>query len=173
MKKYKLLTLFIAGILVFSFRTTAQDKANRPSPPAQVTAAVGGAKVTIDYSRPSAKGRKVFGGLVNYGEVWRTGANESTWIEVSEDVKVEGKQLKKGKYSLFTIPGEDTWTIIFNKKWEDWGAYDYDSSQDAIRVTSSPNNNASMTEMFTIDISDNGEVSLAWDKTEVKFTISK
>jgi len=159
------------GVLFFvaESATAQKDKSKRPSPPAQVNATIGSAKITIDYSQPSAKGRTVFGGLEKYGKVWRTGANESTWIEVSSDVTVQGKKLAKGKYGLFTIPGEDEWTIIFSSKTDGWGAYDYKTKDDVLRVTAKPANN-SHTEKFTISIA--GEtVTLAWDKTKVDFKI--
>jgi hypothetical protein len=100
---------------------------------------VGGTEVMIKYAQPAVKGRLVFGtkaqkALVPYGEVWRTGANESTTIEFSNDVTVQGKKLAKGVYSLFTIPGETDWTIIFNKEAKMWGAYTYKAEKDVLRV---------------------------------------
>lgn len=165
-------TTILALCLLLTFSVSAQkDKSKRPSPPAQVTQNVSGTKITIDYSRPSKKGRNVFGGLEAYGAVWRTGANESTWIEVSKDVKVEGQELKAGKYGLFTIPGEDEWEIIFNKKWDGWGAYEYNKSDDVLRVKVKSQTTDEVVELFTIDISKKGDVSLAWDQTNVTFSI--
>ena len=150
-----------------------QDKNNRPSPPAQLEAKINGLTILVDYSRPYKKGREIFGVLEPYGKVWRTGANETTWIEFSQDVKVNGESLAKGRYALFTIPNEETWTIIFNKKWKDWGAYAYDESQDALRIEVNADNDAAETEQFTIGITEHGEMSLAWDQTKVAFTITK
>lgn len=171
MKSLKNLSLLALAMLV-AFSTTAQkDKSKRPSPPAQVSASIGDAKVTIDYSQPTKRGREIFGGLEKYGKVWRTGANESSWIEVSGDVMVEGKSLVAGKYGLFTIPGEDEWTIIFNKKWDGWGAFEYDQNSDVLRVTVPSKTMDEVVEQFTINIEENGDVILAWDKTQVKFSI--
>ncbi|MEQ6167920.1 DUF2911 domain-containing protein [Ekhidna sp. MALMAid0563] len=171
MKTLKIASLFAMSLLL-AFSVSAQkDKSKRPSPPAQVSQEVDGTKITIDYSRPSKRGREIFGGLEDYGKVWRTGANESTWIEVSSDVKVEGKPLAAGKYGLFTIPGEDEWTIIFNKKWDGWGAYEYKEEDDVLRVKVKPTSVDGVVEMFTIDIDNNGDVSLAWDQTQVTFSI--
>ncbi|MEL7006748.1 MAG: DUF2911 domain-containing protein [Bacteroidota bacterium] len=119
----KIVFAFLSFCILLSAQTlSAQDKANRPSPPATVEAKINGLDITIDYSRPSAKGRTIFGGLEPYGQVWRTGANESTWIEFSDDVKINGESLPAGKYGLFTIPNKDEWTIIFNKDWKGWSA---------------------------------------------------
>ena len=171
MKHLKSISLIAMSLLV-AFSVSAQkDKSKRPSPPAQVSEKVGDVSVTVDYSRPSKRGRVIFGDLEKFGKVWRTGANESTWIEISQDVKVEGKALAAGKYGLFTIPGEDEWTIIFNKEWSGWGAYKYKESEDVLRVTVKPQALDEVVEVFTIDINDNGVVSLAWDQTKVDFEI--
>jgi len=149
-----------------------EDKSKRPSPPAKATAAVGGTTVTIDYSRPSVKGRKIFGEMEPYGKVWRTGANEATTFEVSKDVKIEGQTLPAGKYGLFTIPGETEWTIIFNKTANQWGAFKYDAAQDALRVKVKPKKTAQLTEVFTISLDKTGKVAMLWENTEVDFTVS-
>lgn len=171
MKSLKVVS-FLALILLFVFSVDAQkDKSKRKSPPAQVTEKVGDATVTIDYSQPSKRGRDIFGSLEDYGKVWRTGANESTWIEVSKDVTVEGKKLAAGKYGLFSIPGEDEWTIIFNKKWDGWGAYEYKESDDVLRVKVKPTKTDEVVEMLTFNIEKNGSVSFAWDQTKVSFSM--
>ena len=149
-----------------------EDKSKRPSPPAKVTANVSGTTVTIDYSRPSMKGRKIFGGLEPYDKVWRTGANEATTFEVSKAVKIEGQTLPAGKYGLFSIPGENEWTIIFNKTPDQWGAYKYDASQDALRVKVKPKKLAQPTETFTINLDKSGKVAMLWENTEVDFTVT-
>lgn len=170
MKRIILSTLML---IAFSSFITLSAQAKRPSPPAKLEGLIEGLKVTVDYSRPYAKERKIFGGLEPYGKVWRTGANETTWIEFSEDVKINGQALAKGKYGLFTIPNEDKWTIIFNKDWKGWGAYKYNQGNDVLRVEVDANNDNSHTEQFTIGIDESGEMSLAWDKTLVNFTVSK
>ena len=171
MKSLKSLALLVVALLVAHTTTAQKDKSKRPSPPAQVSKTVSGTKITIDYSQPSKRGREIFGGLEKYGKVWRTGANETSWIEVSADVEVEGKKLAAGKYGLFTIPGEEEWTIIFNKKWDGWGAYEYNESDDVLRVNVSSGNTDEVVEQFTINIDDSGDVTLAWDKTQVAFSI--
>ncbi|WP_420577008.1 DUF2911 domain-containing protein [Ekhidna sp.] len=171
MKTLKIASLFTLSLMLVFSASAQKDKSKRPSPPAQVSQEIDGTKITVDYSRPSKRGREIFGSLEEYGKVWRTGANESTWIEVSDDVEVEGKKLAAGKYGLFTIPGKDEWTIIFNKKWDGWGAYEYKESDDVLRVKVEPVAMDGVVETFTIDIADNGDVSLAWDQTQVTFSI--
>lgn len=166
-------TLFLLLILAFGFVSTIHaqdDKSKRPSPPATATAVAGGKTITIDYSQPSVKGRKIWGGLVPYGEVWRTGANETTTFEVSDDVELNGQKLAKGKYALFTIPGEREWTIIINKTIA-WGAYSYKEKDDVLRVKATPKPSAEFHEKFTIQISDAGVVSLLWENLQVDFTV--
>ena len=171
MKSIKTFAILSLAILISFSGFSQKDKSKRPSPPAQVSKEVNGTNITIDYSQPSKRGREIFGGLEEYGKVWRTGANETTWIEVSNDVEVEGKSLPAGKYGLFTIPGEEEWTIIFNKKWDGWGAYEYKEKDDVLRVTVDAKSVDDVAEVFTINIAKNGEVTLAWDQTEVSFTI--
>lgn len=169
MKLHFLLALMFT--LGFVAAATAQnDKSKRPSPPATASGVVDGKTITIDYSQPSVKGRKIWGGLVPFDEVWRTGANETTTIEVSADVEVEGQKLPKGKYALFTIPGEKEWTIIINKTIA-WGAYSYKQSEDVLRVKVPSKPAAEFHEMFTIHVSDAGVVSLLWEQLEVDFIV--
>ncbi len=116
-----LLPAFVV-LLLCSLQAVAQeDKAARPSPPAQVSKKTSNATVTINYGQPSVKGRKIFGSLEPYGKVWRAGANEATTFEVDKDVKIEGQSLPAGKYGFFAIPDEKEWTIIFNKVPNQWG----------------------------------------------------
>lgn len=127
--------LFVAFVL-FTNSTEAQNnkKDLRISPKAEVMQTVGFTDVRIVYSRPGVKGREIWGKLVPYDAVWRAGANEATKITFSTDVTIEGKKLKKGSYSLFAIPGKNDWTIIFNKVADQWGAFEYNESEDALRV---------------------------------------
>lgn len=170
MKPLKTLSILALSLLVVFAANAQKDKSKRKSPPAQVSKEINGTTVTIDYSQPSKRGRTIFGDLVKYGSVWRTGANESSWIELSGDVEVEGQKLAAGKYGLFTIPGENEWTIIFNSVWDKWGAFSYKEGDDVLRVKVKPSM-GDLTESFAIDISDGGDVSLAWDKTKVVFNI--
>ncbi|MFN7258605.1 MAG: DUF2911 domain-containing protein, partial [Cyclobacteriaceae bacterium] len=148
----------------------AQDK-KMPSPPAKATGAIDGVTVTIDYHQPSARGRKMLGGINPYGEVWRTGANATTSIDFSANAKVEGQALPKGKYGLYTIPGENEWVIIINKDIK-WGHYDYTDKADVLRVKVKPSKTASFVETFTISVKD-GNVVMEWENTSVSFKISK
>jgi hypothetical protein len=165
-------TLWVVLVLL---STTAfaqdEDKSKRPSPPAKATGKVGNTTITIDYSRPSVKGRNVWSELAPYGQVWRTGANEATTFEVNNDVTVEGKALPAGKYSLFTIPGENEWTVIFNKEPKQWGAYKYDEKKDALRVTVKPKKAPKMTEQFTINVN-KGTVAMLWENAQVDFKVA-
>ena len=168
--------MFSLSLLMMSGLQAQEDKSKRPSPPASSEATIGGTKIKVDYSAPSAKGRTIFGELEAYGAVWRTGANEATIFETSADISVEGQALPAGRYALFTIPNKDSWTIIFNTESDQWGAYRYKDSKDALRVNVTPNNDASMNEKLIISVEDKGgnkgAVTIAWDKTSVTFNIS-
>ena len=152
---------------------------NRRSPAKTASGEVNGANITINYSSPSVndregKPREIFGGLVPYGEVWRTGANEATTFETSKAIRVEGKTLPAGKYSLYTIPGEKEWTVIFNKKTGQWGINRDGSStrmeaDDALTVKVKPRK-TDFTERMTFDVTNKG-VSLRWAAVEVPLSI--
>ncbi len=161
-------------ILIFLCLLTLQVSAQRPSPPAQVTATVDGISVTLDYSQPALKDRP-FGtaDFHPYGEVWRNGANEASWIELSDDAKINGETLPKGKYSFFVIPGEEEWTLIFNSAWKQWGAFSYDSSKDVMRVKAKSTKSDSYSERYTMKLDDNGKGSLNWGDFSVLFEVSK
>jgi len=154
--------------LVFSLSAWAQKPA---SPPAKAEGSIDGIKVTVDYAQPSAKGRKIMGELVPFGEVWRTGANAVTAIEFSADAKVEGKALPKGKYGLFTIPGESEWVIIFSKQ-NSGSPFDYSDKKDALRVNVKPGKADAFVETFTISVEKNN-VLLKWENTAVAFKVTK
>lgn len=167
----KFLLLFVWAVLLsggaFAQAKMPEDKSKRPSPPATVT----GSNFTIEYSRPSVKGRKIFGELESYGKVWRTGANEATTFEAKQAVKINGQTLPAGTYALFTIPGEQEWTIIFNKTAKQWGAFKYDEKQDALRVKVKPSKTPQLVEQFTITADKAGTVTLAWENTQAAFTV--
>ncbi|NJN41678.1 MAG: DUF2911 domain-containing protein [Flammeovirgaceae bacterium] len=154
---------------MFSVSLLAQDKKPMASPPATAQGTIDGVTVKVDYHQPSAKGRKIMGGLVPYDKVWRTGANASTSIEFSDNVKIQGKSLAKGKYALFTIPTEKEWTIIFNSSIK-WGSMSYKESEDVLRVTTKPGK-AEFTEMFTISVEGN-TIVLKWENTSVAFAVA-
>lgn len=160
------LMTFLAFAAVVAF---AQGDKKMPSPPAKAEGKSGAATITIDYHQPSAKGRKIMGGLVPYGEVWRAGANKTTTITVSAPLKIEGKDLAAGTYALFTIPGENEWTIIINKGIA-WGAYSYKEAEDVFRVKVKPGKTDAFVETFNIAV-ENDQVILKWENTKVAFSI--
>lgn len=150
------------------------NKANRVSPPATASATTGGNHVTVNYSSPRVKNRVIWGGLVPYGKVWRTGANEATTIQFTKDVLVEGQPLKKDTYGLFTIPDTSEWTIIFNLDETQWGAFKYNPTKDALRVKVKPVPVDSFQENMTFYVlpdtqNNGGTVRLWWEKLVVDF----
>jgi len=167
--------LFTSVILIAAFTLAmaqGQDKSKRPSPPRTAEGSIDGTKVKIDYSAPSAKGRKMLGGTEPYGKVWRTGANEATIFEIDKAIQVEGQALPAGKYELFTIPGESEWTIIFQKHRGQWGAYDYKEAEDVLRVKVKAGKTPAFVETFAIAM-DKNQVTLQWENTLVAFGIKK
>jgi hypothetical protein len=152
---------------------TSEDKSKRPSPPARLEARFGDVNIIIDYSQPAVNGRNIFGDIVPYGEIWRTGANEATTITFDKDVVVEGKNLLAGTYALFTIPDEKEWTIIFNRKANQWGAFEYKEADDALRVSVKPVQEKEVTERVTFSMNETGQIIMQWDRTKVSFQLSK
>ncbi len=151
------------------------DKSQRKSPPMETTGMVGDVEVKINYSAPSVKGRTIFGDLEPWDEVWRTGANEATTFEVSKNVLIEGEELAAGTYALFTIPGQERWTIIFNSVADQWGDYDYDESKDVLRVEVTPKTTEEVTEQMKIALKEKegtSHIMIKWDHTKVPFTIA-
>ncbi len=150
------------------------NKEVRLSPKAEVMQQVGLTDVKISYGRPGVKGRTIWGKLVPYDAVWRAGANEATKITFSTDVVIEGKKLKKGSYSFFTIPGKKEWTIIFNKVADQWGAFEYNESQDALRIKVKPEK-GNWQEWLAYTISKVTDTSaiirLEWEKLRVPFKV--
>ncbi|MEW5675822.1 DUF2911 domain-containing protein [Flavobacterium enshiense] len=166
---------------VFAFATLAmqaQVKTPQASPVSKIEQTVGLTNVDIEYSRPSTKGRTVFGELVPYGKLWRTGANANTVISFSEDVTIDGKMLKKGKYALYTLPKADSWEVIFYNNTDNWGLPEkWDEANVAIRTIVKPENLNRKVETFTIGINnvdnDYAVLELLWEKTliPVKFEV--
>lgn len=167
------LTLLVA--LTATAAVAQQVKTPRPSPKATFTQTVGVTDVTVNYSRPGVKGRTVFGDLVPYDKVWRTGANEATTISFSDDVTVGGQALKKGTYSLHTLPGRDQWEVIFNSVADQWGSYSYDPAKDAVRVPATPVK-APFAEWLTIEVAsmnaDDATFHIRWADVAVPFTVN-
>jgi hypothetical protein len=146
----------------------------RDSQHSAVTQRIGITDITITYSRPLVKGRPIWGKLVPYNEVWRTGANENTTIKLTDDVSIEGKPLPKGVYALFTIPGENQWTIIFSKVHTAWGSFTYNQADDALRVTVKPQA-SDPHEALAFDFddvkADSAVATLRWEKVAVPFKV--
>lgn len=166
MKKI-LFTLF-ALLTIASTTVLAQ---NPPaSPAASATGKIGNATITINYGSPSVKGRTIWGELVPYGKVWRTGANKATTFETDADITVEGQTLKKGKYGLFTIPEQKEWTIVFNKTSDQWGAFNYKQEDDVLRVKVKPSTGADLVEALKFEVGKNA-VTMKWEKMSVSFGV--
>src|SRR5580698_2449943 len=162
--------------ILFTTAALAQMGGGKPSPPASATCDLGGGKtVKTDYSSPRMKGRKIYGDLVPFGEVWRTGANEATTFVASSDVVVGGKSVPAGSYTIFTVPTADKWTLIINKKTGEWGIpYKYESDELA-RVDMTVSKLPAPVENFTIayDKSAGGcTLRLDWETTRASVTIS-
>lgn len=146
------------------------DDAKRLSKNGKTEATIAGAEVVLEFGRPSVKDRKVWGGLVPFDRVWRSGADECTTITLGSDVLVEGQALPAGKYSLFTIPGESEWTVIFNTVADQWGSFNYDEAKDFLRVKVEPRA-ADFVETLDFEI-DGSEVILRWEELAVPFTLA-
>jgi hypothetical protein len=144
------------------------------SPRASVSQTIGTTLVSIEYHRPQVKGRKIWGGLVPFGQIWRTGANEATTIRFSDTVKVEGNPIPAGTYSLFTIPGPDKWTFILNKRWKQFGAFEYNPKEDVLRVDVKPRT-VPFTECLSFEIypasRGSAYVDLYWEKLRVSLYV--
>jgi len=181
-----LFSAFIFSILLIS-PVNAQNNQNkkpvvRVSPKASVSQTIGFTDVTISYSRPGVKGRKIWGGLVPYNKVWRTGANEATKITFSKDVTINGEKLAAGSYAFFAIPTQNEWTLIFNKVADTWGAFSYDKnkSQDALKIKVKPvehnfqewlEYNFSNMDVEKAGTKNSANVNLDWDKLRVSFKV--
>ena len=162
-------------LMSLSLGIFAQLNIPEPSPSASFSQTLGFTKIKVDYARPGAKGREVFGKLIPYGEIWRTGASDCSTISFNDEVTISGKKIAKGKYSLFSIPNVEQWTIIINTDTILHGASGYDEKKDVHRFTVKPEKSARFYETFTIELSDivkdNGMLYLIWENTMVKFEI--
>ena len=167
------LAVLAAGAIVAASPAMAQLDLPRVSPQATVSQTVGLTNVTITYCRPGVKGRVIWGGLVPYDQVWRTGANEATTITFADAVTIDGTKLPAGTYGLFTIPGKDEWTVIFNKTAKQWGAYQYKQAEDALRIKVKPHEmpfHELLTFCFPAVSTESATVAMVWDKLAVPFT---
>ncbi|HEY9777573.1 MAG TPA: DUF2911 domain-containing protein [Planktothrix sp.] len=163
----------ILGSLVINSVAIAAPKVEFPAPSPSCTEKqrVGLTDIEVDYSRPSVKGRQIFGGLVPFDKVWRTGANQATKITFSTPVKLNGTDIAAGTYGLFTIPGKDEWTIVINKGSDQWGAYKYDEKDDVARFKVTPVELSKPIETLLIGFNkitdDSSDLFIAWDHTAV------
>jgi Protein of unknown function (DUF2911) len=173
--KYLLSLSMMSLLLLTALNSAAQkNKSKRPSPPATVTQKVGSTTITINYSQPSVKGRTIGVDLEPIqGQVWRAGANEATVFEIDKDVILEGKILPKGKYGFFVSVLEETWVLIFNKTWDQWGAFKYKEADDVLRVPVSDKEVNTFSEKLTYKISADGIVTILWGDKEITFTVQE
>jgi len=161
--------LFTSMLLMLGLLVLAQDKSQRPSPPATASGMSGDTKITVEYSQPAVKGREIWGGLVPYGKIWRAGANESTSIEFSKDVSLDGKNIPAGKYAFFVIPNKDEWTIVLNKTIA-WGTYSYKEEEDVVRFNVPAKKTEESIERLTFKVKE-GKVGLMWDNAMASFKV--
>jgi hypothetical protein len=154
----------------------AQLKTPRPSPGASVKQTIGTTDLSVVYSRPGVKGRAIWGALVPYDAPWRTGANEATDFTTTDDILVEGKALPAGTYAFLTIPGKDTWTVVFSKQKDMWGAFGYKESEDVVRATVTPVALPESMEWMQITIdpvtANTAELAVRWEKLKIPVKIS-
>lgn len=175
MKIYLILLLGFFTALITVVNSNAQERTTdrvMVSPNASVSQTIGLTQVSVTYGRPSVNDREIFGGLVPFNEVWRTGANESTAITFSDDVRIEGELVEEGTYSLYTIPGDDSWTIIINDKLS-WGT-EYDENEDVLRIEVDAEESHFLEQMmiyFDNISEDSGDLIIHWADTKVAVQI--
>jgi len=138
-----------------------QIKEQRTSPLTVFRVTVSKANLVLQYGAPSVKGRAIWGELVPYGEVWRMGANEATWLETDRPIRLAGKYLPAGRYGLFGIPSDSVWTIIVNREWDQWGAYYYSDAADVFRVEVSIRQESGFSEVMQMNV-ENGQLCFRW-----------
>ncbi len=170
--------IFVLAVLIANFTIEAQVKTPQSSPKTTVNQVVGLTDVTVEYSRPSAKGRVVFGDLVPFGKLWRTGANQNSMVTFSDDVVIKGNTLKKGKYAIFTTPKADMWEVIFYTDTENWGTPEnWDANKVALSTMVDPTALGNHVETFTIGVNnltnDSATLDISWEKTmvSIKFEV--
>jgi hypothetical protein len=175
MKKTAAATLFVLTLCVIA--SAQQDKSKRPSPPEQAQCKFSDGKtISVDYSSPRMKGRKIFGDLVPYGQVWRTGANEATTFVTNTGVSADGRDVPAGNYTIFTVPEQSKWTLIVNKKTGEWGIpYKYESDELA-RIPMTVSKTSAPVENFTISFDQGGSsctMKISWEETEASVQFSE
>jgi hypothetical protein len=173
---FALCAVMIMGLTVFAASSCAQDKGARPSPPAKAVCKIADGKmITIDYSSPRMKGRKIFGDLVPYGKIWRAGANEATTFVTTTDLTVGGTTVPAGSYTIFTVPNADKWTLVISKKTGEWGTAYPGEANDLARVEMSVSKTAAPEENFTIDFDQSGSsctLQMKWENTQASVKIA-
>ncbi len=173
-------SLAVVVLIAFTFAAAQQDKSKRPSPAGSTEVTLSGKKVTIDYSRPkiadpkTGQARKIFGRLVSYGQVWRTGANEATSLKSDADLDIGGAKVPAGSYTLFTLPTENGWKLIVNKQTGQWGTK-YDEKQDLTRIPMQVAKTSKTVDPFTISFDKKSETEavlhLAWENTDASVSV--
>ncbi len=173
--KTKLIPIILFFLFAVSISHAQQIQMPQASPSAKIIQKVGLTDVTVDFSRPSTKGRKIFGELVQFGEVWRTGANGATILTFSTEVIISGTKVPAGSYALYSIPGKSSWTMILSKNTKLWGAIGYDPKDDLLRFNATPAKTSRMYDTFEIGFSNltdaSANLSIKWEQTRVEFTI--
>ena len=175
MKKSAVVILFALTLCVVS--SAQQDKSKRPSPPAQAQCKFSDGKtIAVDYSSPRMKGRKIFGELVPYGQVWRTGANEATTFVTTAALTSEGRDIPAGNYTIFTLPEQNKWTLIVNKHTGEWGIpYKYES-EELVRIPMLVSKTSAPVENFTIRFDQGGDactLNISWEETQASVKLSE
>jgi len=172
----KIFSLILISMLIGGTISAQQINFPAASPTEIVSQNFGTSKIVIEYSRPGVKGRTIFGGLVPYDSVWRTGANSCTKISFGDDVQLEGNKVPAGKYALYTIPGKQSWTIVLSSDTTLWGAFGYSSKSDFLRFKVKPQSIPNTEETFLMNIANikNNEcdIQLIWEKTKVSFNVT-
>ena len=165
----------LAGLVISLQPVRAQLSLPEPSPPTTIKQKIGFTDLTIDYSRPAVKGRAIFGNLVPFGKLWRTGASDATILTITDPITVAGKPLPAGSYSLFSIPDRGDWTIIINKHVGGHGLDGYDAKEDVLRFTAKADSSVRFYESFTIEVQDlvrnQAVICLNWANTSVRFPV--
>jgi hypothetical protein len=179
MKKTAVVTalLFCFAVLVSAQMNMDQDKAKRPSPPANAQCSFSdGKSAKVDYSSPRRKGRTVYGGLVPYGQVWRTGANEATALVTDTNLSVGAKDVPAGSYTIFTVPEQNKWTLVISKKTGEWGTDYPGEKEDLVRVPMNVSKTPSEVENFTISFEQKGSsctMNLDWENTRASVEVAE
>jgi len=174
-KLLMVLTLLVLTLMISASPLAAQDKAKRPSPSAQAQCKFSDGKtVTVDYSSPRMKGRKVFGGLVPFNEVWRTGANEATTFVTNTNLSVGGKEVPAGSYTIFTVPSPDKWVLVVSKKTGEWGIPYPGEGDDLVRADMTAGKTSAAVENFTIAFDSSGNkctMRMEWENTRASVDV--